>query len=402
MPRECQILNLVTPYVQQWNFGVQQELKGGFIVEGRYVGNHLVDGLHSIDYNQINIQADGFLADFVRARNNGFLSANAGLGFDPSYTGPGTQPLTVFPQLPYGGLFTNPTIDHYIQTGEAGELAAIYIQNGLNGNVPFFPNPYTNGANVVTNYASSSYNGLQLDVRKRTSTGAQFQFNSTLSKVLGNTAAIENSDRFEPFLDLNNGHIERGPLPFDIRNVFHGNFYYPIPMGTGHRFAYAPLNRAMNGWGVSSIITYQSGGDFSVLSALATLNRAGINRSGLNTVNTLLNKNQLNSVAGFFMTGNGPISSIPPISMHRGSASRPLARRPSPAKYSLTRILAPWEPCSASCLTDLGISTGISAFKRLPKSPSGRALNSAPTSSTSPITQPSLPATNTTNTRLRA
>ena len=299
--------NLTTPYVQQWNFGVQQELKGGFILEGRYVGNHLVDGLRAIDYNQINIQADGFLADFIRARNNGFLSAKAGLGFDPSYTGPGTQPLSVFPQLPYGGLLTNPVIGHYIQTGEAGELAAIYIQNGLNGNVPFFPNPYTNGANVVTNYASSSYNGFQLDVRKRTAIGAQFQFNYTLSKVLGNTAAIENSERFEPFLDLNNGHIERGPLPFDIRNVFHANFYYPIPMGNGHRFAYAPLNRAMTGWGVSSIITYQSGGDFSVLSALATLNRAGINRSGLNTVNTLLNKNQLNSNVGFFMTGNGPM-----------------------------------------------------------------------------------------------
>jgi len=299
--------NLVTPYVQQWNFGVQQELKGGFIVEGRYVGNHLVDGLRAIDYNQINIQADGFLADFIRARNNGFLSAAAGQGFNPGYTGPGTQPLTVFPQLPFGGLLNVPIIDHYIQTGEAGELAAIYIQNGLNGNVPFFPNPYTNGANVVTNYASSSYNGLQLDVRKRTSAGAQFQFNYTLSKVLGNTAAIENSSRFEPFLDLNNGRIERGPLPFDIRNVFHGNFYYPIPMGTGHRFTYAPLNRAMDGWGVSSVITYQSGGDFSVLSALATLNRAGINRSGLNTVNTLLNKNQLNNDVGFFMTGNGPM-----------------------------------------------------------------------------------------------
>lgn len=318
--------NLRTPYVQQWNFGVQQQVKGGIIVEGRYVGNHFVEGMRSIDYNQININAAGFLPDFDRALNNGNLASAAGQGFNPSYNPaiPGSQALTVFPQLPYGGLLTNPTVDYYIQTGQPGELAAIYQQNGLNGNINFFPNPYTNGANVVTNYASSTYNALQLDVRKRTSAGAQFQFNYTLSKLLGNTIGEENSESFEPFLDLNNGHIEKGPLPFDIRNVFHGNVYYPIPMGANHRFSYTPLNRLMSGWGVSSIITYQSGGNFSVLSALATLNRAGINRSGLNTVNSPLNKSQLDSDVGFFMTGNGPMFINPSVINSEGlGASSP-------------------------------------------------------------------------------
>jgi len=319
--------NLVTPYVQQWSFGVQQELKGGFIVEGRYVGNHAIKGLRAIDYNQIDINADGFLQDFIRARSNGFLSASRGLGFDPSYTGPGTQPLTVFPQLPFGGLLTVPIIAHYIQTGEVGGLAAIYIQNGLNGNVPFFPNPYTNGANVVTNYSNSTYHGMQLDVRKRTASGVQAQFNYTLSKALGNSEG-QNPSRFQPFLDLHNGSIEKGPLPFDLRHVFHGNFYYPIPMGTGHRFTYEPLHRLMEGWGVSSIVTYQSGGNFSILSALATLNRLGINRSGLNTVNTLLNKSQLNNDVGFFMTGTGPSFVNPSVISSSGFGASPPGTAP--------------------------------------------------------------------------
>ncbi|HLN02021.1 MAG TPA: TonB-dependent receptor [Bryobacteraceae bacterium] len=319
--------NLVSPYVQQWSFGVQHELKGGFIVEGRYVGNHAVKGLRAIDYNQINIYAAGFLQDFIRARNNGFLSAAAGQGFNPAYTGPGTQPLTVFPQLPFGGLLNVPVIDHYIQTGEAGELAAIYQQNGLNGNINFFPNPYTNGANVVTNYSSSTYNGLQLDVRKRTASGVQFQFNYTFSKALGDSEGT-GAERFQPFLDLNNGHIEKGPLPFDLRNVFHGNFFYPIPMDNGHRFAYAPLNRFMSGWGVSSIITYESGSNFSILSALATVNRAGINRSGLNTANSLLSKSQLNNDVGFFMTGNGPMFVNPAVINSGGFGVSPPGEAP--------------------------------------------------------------------------
>jgi hypothetical protein len=304
--------NLRTPYVQQWNLSIQREVKG-FILEGRYVANHATDGLRAIDYNQVIINQNGFLADFKRAENNGFLAAAAGQGFNPVYNPAisGSQPLTVFPKLAFGGLLNLPIVQSFIQTGQAGELAAIYQQNELNGSVNFFTNPYTNGANVVTNYSSSTYNGLQIDVRKRTVAGAQFQFNYSLSKALGNSAG-QNQERFEPFLDINNAAIEKAPLPFDIRHVFHANFYYPLPMGSGHRFNYAAMNRLMSGWGVSSFITYQSGGNFSVLSALATLNRGG-SRSALNTVDTTLNKGQLNNDVGYFMTGNGPMFINPSV-----------------------------------------------------------------------------------------
>jgi hypothetical protein len=297
--------NLVTPYVQQWNLGVQQEVKG-FIVDARYVGNHATEGLRAFDYNQVIIRQNGFLDDFKRARSNGFLAAAAGNGFDPSYNPAikGSQPLTIFPQLVAGGLLNVPVIAGFVQTGEVGELAALYQQFGLNGSINFFPNPTTNGANVVSNYSSSTYHGLQLDVRKRTTSGTQFQFNYSFSKALGNSGG-QNQERFEPFLDLNNARIERAPLPFDLRHVFHANFYYPLPMGPGHRFSYAPLGRLMGGWGVSSFITYQSGSNFSVLSARATVNRGGL-RSALNTVDTTLTKSELNKDLGFFMTGNGP------------------------------------------------------------------------------------------------
>ena len=305
--------NLRTPYVQQWNLSVQREVKG-FIIDARYLGNHATRGLRAIDYNQVIIGSNGFLSDFKRARQNGFLAAAAGNGFDPTYNPgvAGSQQLTVFPQLAFGGLLGIPIIQHFIETGEAGELGALYQQNGLNGSVNFFPNPYTNGGNVVTNYSSSTFNALQLDVSKRTTSGFQFQFNYSFSKALGNSGG-QNQERFEPFLDLNSARLERAPLPFDLRHVFHANFYFPLPMGPGHRFNQAHLGRLMSGWGVSSFISYQSGSNFSVLSALGTINRLGGNRAALNTVNTSLTKSQLDSDVGYFLTGNGPMFINPSV-----------------------------------------------------------------------------------------
>jgi hypothetical protein len=298
--------NLRTPYVQQWSIGIQHETKG-FILEGRYVGNHAVKGLRAIDYNQIVIGPNGFLDDYKRARSNGFLEQAAGNGFDPSCATPvaGCQALTLFPQLVAGGLLNLPIIQTYIQDGEVGGLAALYQQNGLNGSVNFFNNPNTNGANVVTNLSSTTYNALQLDVRRRTASGLQFQFNYTFSRALGNSGG-DGQERFEPFLDNATPSAERARLPFDLTHVFHSNFYFPLPVGPGHRFNFAPLGRFLSGWGISSFITYQSGTNFSILSSLATVNRFGL-RSNLNTVDTNLTKSQLDNVVGFFMTGNGPM-----------------------------------------------------------------------------------------------
>ncbi len=304
--------NLRTPYVQQWSFGIQQELKG-FIVEARYVGNHATKGLRAFDYNQVIIKENGFLDDFKRARSNGFLAAKAGNGFNPAYdpTVPGSQQLTVFPQLVGGGLLNNPFIQGLISSGEVGALGADYQIFGLNGNVNFFRNPYTLGANAVSNFSSTTYNAAQFDIRRRTRAGLQFQFNYTFSKALGNSGG-DGAERFEPFLDRANPGIERSRLPFDLTHVFKSNFYIPLPFGAGQRFSYAPLNRLIGGWGISSFITYQSGANFSVLSARGTLNRSGL-RSALNTADTTLTKGQLDNVTGFFMTGNGPMFISPSV-----------------------------------------------------------------------------------------
>lgn len=297
--------NLRTPYVQQWNLSIQQEIKGA-VVELRYVGNHATKALRAFDYNQVLIREFGFFEDFMRARSNGFLALAAKGAFDPRYDASiaGSQPLTVFPQLGRDGLLTNATVQNLIRQGEVGELANIYQTNRLNGPFNFYRNPFALGTNMLTNYSNSTYNALQVDVRRRVGKGLLVQGNYSYSKVLSD-AAGDGQTRFEAFLDINNAKIERARAPYDLTHQFKANWVYEFPFGEGQWLDVVKLRRIIGGWSMSGILTWQSGTPFSILSERGTLNRAA-RSSGTNTANTSLNKGQLDDLLKFRMTGVGP------------------------------------------------------------------------------------------------
>ena len=299
--------NLRTPYVEQWNFSIEHEFKNTLFAV-RYIGNHGTKEIRVQDFNQVNINANGFLADFQRARTNGNLARAATGVFNPAYNPniAGSQPLTVFPLLASGGLLTNGTIRTQIDQGAPGTLATTYQTNGLNGSVNFFPNPYILGGNLTGNYSNSTYNALQIEVRHRYRSGLQFQANYTYSKALSDSLGDQQS-RFEPFLDATNPSLERARVPYDLTHVFNFNGSYELPFGTGHQLLShnAIVSRIVGGWRLASTVTWQSGAPFSILSLRGTLNRSG-NRSAQNTASTSLTGDQLDSVVGLYMTGNGP------------------------------------------------------------------------------------------------
>jgi hypothetical protein len=303
--------NLRTPYVQQYQFSIQHQHRDT-IFEVRYVGNHAVRGYRAFDQNQVIIGPNGFLADFKKAQSNGFLALAKNGTFDPSYNAsiPGSQPFTVFNQLGGGrrdpALLSDPTIRNLIETGQVGQLAATYQENGLNGSVNLLANPNVLGADILSNYSNSTYNSLQVQVRHRSRAGLEFQGNYTFSKVLSDAGGISQS-RLEHFLDIHNPGIDRARAEFDLTHAIKGSVVYELPIGKGHRMNFGNLERVIGGWSFGSILTWQSGAPFSILSQYGTLNRSDGGRSDNNTAVSLLSKSQLDQIVKFQMTGDGPI-----------------------------------------------------------------------------------------------
>ena len=70
--------------MQQYSIGIQHDFKGN-VVEARYVGNHVVGAYRAFDFNQVQIEQNGFLADFLARAGNGFLAQAPGGSFNPAY-----------------------------------------------------------------------------------------------------------------------------------------------------------------------------------------------------------------------------------------------------------------------------------------------------------------------------
>ena len=315
--------HLKTPYVQQWNLTAEQQWKS-MIFSAGYVANHAVGLLRQIDYNQVNINQGTFLQDFRNAYNNGILSLNSSGSFNPAYNAniPGSVPLPFFASLTSGGALTNATVRSNILSQQIGSLAQFYQQNNVfPTNQPgfsYFPNPLTLYSSMLSNFSQSSYNGLQLQARRRTASGIQFQVSYVFSKTFSDTSVERGLDAL---LDNNSPTIERARAPWDLTHAFKVNHYIPIPIGKGHRFNAGRLNPFFADWALSGFVTIQSGAPISILSARGTLNRTA--RSPQNTVNTIDNLSQLEALSGTFMTGNGPYFINPSAISPNGTGTAP-------------------------------------------------------------------------------
>jgi hypothetical protein len=106
----------------------------------------------------------------------------------------------------------------------------------------------TNGINVNQHVGYSNYNGLQLNWVKR-STHLTYNVNFTWSKSLG-TGLLE-----DPFLLRNNYGITSVDRPY----VFNASYAYNF--GRAYRGESFLLNGISNGWTLSGITTWQSGGN---------------------------------------------------------------------------------------------------------------------------------------------
>ena len=116
-------------------------------------------------------------------------------------------------------------------------------------------NPNVGSDNFRGNKFDSNYHALQLSIRKTYSSGLSLTGNYTYSKTLD-----ELSDAFNSKIGLNptdnqNIGYDYGPADFDVRHRVVATIGYELP--------FMKQNRWIGGWGVNSIVSWQTGHPFS-------------------------------------------------------------------------------------------------------------------------------------------
>ncbi|MDX6497008.1 MAG: hypothetical protein QOG23_268 [Blastocatellia bacterium] len=336
--------NLKVASNNEYSFGIQRDLGWKTTLEARYVGAFSHNSTRIIDFNQMDIQNNGFLTDFIRAQNNlglaaariAAINADASLtaaqraaqlalfpnsgGFNPLLSG--SQQLAIVPNLgtlsgsPGGfGSATvagNATVIANLQAGTPAGLAQTLFANNLQGNVRFFANPNVALAGLLTNEARYNYNALQVEFRRSLSNGLYFQANYTFSKTLSTSPGTDQR-RQEFELDANNPRLEYARAEYDQTHVFNFNSIYDLPFGRGRAFFKGAgnwLDRAIGGWQFNSIVRIASGAPFTFTDPRTTFARATfVTRQ---TATSSLTTAQLRALVGTFRNADGSITLINP------------------------------------------------------------------------------------------
>jgi hypothetical protein len=113
--------------------------------------------------------------------------------------------------------------------------------------------------NFRTNAFRSNYNAVQMSLRKNYSSGLSLTANYTYSKALDTLSDAFNGKGALSPVDDQNIAYNYGPADFDLRHRIVATVGYELP--------FMKSNRWIGGWGVNSIISWQTGHPFSPYSS---------------------------------------------------------------------------------------------------------------------------------------
>jgi hypothetical protein len=289
--------NLRMGYTQSWSFGFQRELTKNMAFEVRYVGNHGTKLWRQLNLNEVNIFENGFLNEFKIAQENlrlARLANPASNNFGPQTAVAGTRPI---PIIATGLNTTNDAnLAATITRGLAGSLANTIASSNVNMNrliaanlVPstqlsngtrvsnfFYLNPVAGSAGsfLVTNGGHTTYNSLQVELRRRLSKGLLIDGSYTFGKSLTNIFALSSSVLSQP-RSLRFEQYDKGLSPWDLRHAFKINGIYELPFGKGRYFlgsVRGPIGKVLEGWQIGGVARIQSGTTNLITSGRATLN----------------------------------------------------------------------------------------------------------------------------------
>ena len=291
--------NLKMGYVQSWNIGFQRELTRDTVMEVRYTGNHGVHEWRQVNLNEVNIFENGFLNEAEIAMNNLAIANNVSLAQLP-YTAslksnnygnqglPGQQNLKILPTALGTTCCNDSTTATYLAQNRIGTLANSIATNltRLNAMIAagypsnFFqvnPTVGSGGAYLMTNWGSTYYDSLQVEVRRRLSHGLSVQGSYVWAHSLAD-GALNNSSDYNAPTTFRNLRLDRIPSGFDIRQAYKANWIYEFPLGPGRAFFGSVRNgfvrKALEGWEFAGTTRIQAGTP-SMLSAARGYINAG-------------------------------------------------------------------------------------------------------------------------------
>src|SRR5690606_12873681 len=132
--------------------------------------------------------------------------------------------------------------------------------NGIPANF-FVANPNANAARLLTNDSFSNYHSLQLEIRRRFSSGLMFQGDFTWAKALSDApdAQGNNQSTLENFRTFRDKSLDYRRNADDQKFRFVANAIYDLPFGKGRRFFNGVngfVNQVIGGWSMGGIVTW--------------------------------------------------------------------------------------------------------------------------------------------------
>jgi Carboxypeptidase regulatory-like domain len=292
--------DLETPYIQQWNFGIQQQIGNDWVVEARYVGTRGLKLLTAVGFNQPYDLNDPNTPAYIYKRLN------------DAYEVYRQGNIAAFQHISGLGIFPNPNplpLREGVSERERGRNIAYgdYNENSLgavqrngllntlgygplfvgNGNIdpnagtlgtlidPALRAPYLGfdptDSIILQSRGYSIYHSAQFNLSRRFSKGYGFTLSYNFSKSMdigstdpGSTTASGNPDQPNLGLvvqgDQRNINANYALSDFDRPHRFAASFNWELP-------TFGSKSRLIKGWQLSGFGQWQSGTPFSIFAS---------------------------------------------------------------------------------------------------------------------------------------
>jgi hypothetical protein len=271
-----------TPWMQQWNVSIQQEVMANTVVVAAYVGSR---GVNLVGQRDVNPPLpSGAVTPYF---NTGAITLNQNQTLAPNFPGfldqlvfvtgsgvmtpQGLQCVTATCSLatPDGQPIINPatgrmTYARLVRTGNTYASLA---------NARWNPN-FANTTSGVTDL-DSEYHSFQTGINRRMSNNLSAQLSYTYSKCTDISSGNWSQEGGTNILNPYDVTEDRGPCTFELRHNLSTNAVWMLPF-TG--------NWIVEGWQISGIFYASSGGPFTIGGIAALSNNPGATANRANYV----------------------------------------------------------------------------------------------------------------------